>query len=46
MILAIICSLVSYLLMLYVLRSYHRKYRRDSAALAAAPIKKSITERN
>ncbi len=50
MILSIICSLVSYPLMLYVLRSYHRKYRgkylKDGAALVAAPIKKNITERN
>lgn len=46
MILAIICSLVSYLLMLYVLRSDHRKYRKDGTALAVAPIKKLITERN
>ena len=50
MILAIACSLVSYPLMLYVLRSYHRKYRskyqKDGETLIAAPIKKPITERN
>ncbi|MEP7337667.1 MAG: DUF2062 domain-containing protein [Acidobacteriota bacterium] len=42
-ILSIVCSLVSYPLMLYVLRSYRRKNSKGSVALVAAPIKKSIT---
>lgn len=42
-ILSIVCSLVSYPLMLYVLRSYRRKYSKGSVALVAAPVKKSIT---
>lgn len=42
-ILSIVCSLVSYPLMLYVLRSYRRKHSKGSMALVAAPINKSIT---
>lgn len=48
MIVSILCSLVSYPLMLYVLRSYRRKYLQSSgiAPLAPIPTKESITERN
>jgi uncharacterized protein (DUF2062 family) len=42
-ILSIVCSLVSYPLMLYVLRSYRRKYLKGNVALVATPVKKSTT---
>jgi uncharacterized protein (DUF2062 family) len=41
-VLSIVCSLVSYPLMLYVLRSYRRKY----PMITALTIKKSLNERN
>lgn len=45
-IISIICSLVSYPLMLYVLRAYRRKYPNSKVTLVTTPLRESITERN
>ena len=48
-IISVVCSLVSYPLMLYVLRAYRRKYPNGAEALAATPaqpIRESFIERN
>lgn len=44
-IIAVFCSLVSYPLMLYVLRAYRRKYPNQTGA-GAPPFQDSIIERN
>lgn len=45
-VISVTCSLVSYPLMLYVLRAYRRKYPNTKVMLATAPLRESITERN
>ncbi|HMV46693.1 MAG TPA: DUF2062 domain-containing protein [Blastocatellia bacterium] len=45
-IVSVVCALVSYPLMLYVLRAYRRKYPNNSAATSATLNRESFTERN
>lgn len=45
-IVSVVCALVSYPLMLYVLRAYRRKYPNNSAATSATMNRESFTERN